>query len=264
MTAQGLETAAAALLREAGELLRDRERAAEVRAKGRTDFVTAVDTRVQAFLRDALAELDPGVQFMAEEKDNAAIDPARPVWILDPVDGTTNFIHDFQHSVISLACSERGRITSGIVYDPYRRECFEAQEGQGALLNKKPIVVSGAAELSQCLIAMGTSPGHRERADESFRKMRAVYDRCQDIRRVGSAALELCYVACGRLDGFFEERLKLWDYGAAGLILREAGGWIQADERQVAAGTPGIREELLGLVGDETDKKLYSSDREGM
>ena len=182
----------------------------------------------------------------------------------DPVDGTTNFIHDFQHSVVSLACSERGRITSGIVYDPYRRECFEAQEGWGAFLNKRPVSVSKAAELSQCLIAVGTSPGHRERADESFRKMRAVYDRCQDIRRVGSAALELCYVACGRLDGFFEERLKLWDYGAAGLILREAGGWIQADERQVAAGTPGIREELLGLVGDETDKKLYSSDREGM
>ena len=124
--------------------------------------------------------------------------------------------------------------------------------------------MSKAAELSQCLIAVGTSPGHRERTDESFRKMRAVYDRCQDIRRVGSAALELCYVACGRLDGFFEERLKLWDYGAAGLILREAGGWIQADERQVAAGTPGIREELLGLVGDETDRKLYSGDREGM
>ena len=94
--------------------------------------------------------------------------------------------------------------------------------------------------------------------------MASTYDRCQDIRRVGSAALELCYVACGRLDGFFEERLKLWDYGAAGLILREAGGWIQADERQVAAGTPGIRDEFLGLVGDETDKKLYNGDREGM
>lgn len=248
----------------AGRELTGRRGADHIKEKGHTDYVTEVDVRVQQFIFRELSKIDPGAQFLGEEKDNSGVDMNGRVWILDPVDGTTNFIHDFQHSVVSLACSERGRITSGIVYDPYRRECFEAQEGRGAFLNKKPVSVSKAAELSQCLIAVGTSPGHRERAEESFRKMRAVYDQCQDIRRVGSAALELCYVACGRLDGFFEERLKLWDYGAAGLILREAGGWIQADERQVAAGTPGIREELLGLVGDETDRKLYSGDREGM
>ena len=159
MTAQGLETAAAALLREAGELLRDRERAAEVHAKGRTDFVTAVDTRVQAFLRDALAELDPGVQFMAEEKDNAAIDPARPVWILDPVDGTTNLIHGFGHSAISLALAAEGRPLLGLVYDPFAGEMFTARRGVGAFCNGRPIHASTAVHLADSLCSVGTNPG---------------------------------------------------------------------------------------------------------
>ena len=207
MTAQGLETAAAALLREAGELLRDRERAAEVHAKGRTDFVTAVDTRVQAFLRDALAELDPGVQFMAEEKDNAAIDPARPVWILDPVDGTTNLIHGFGHSAISLALAAEGRPLLGLVYDPFAGEMFTARRGVGAFCNGRPIHASTAVHLADSLCSVGTNPGRRDQADAAFARMRRVYDRCHDIRRVGAASVELCYIACGRLDAYMEQGL---------------------------------------------------------
>ena len=230
MTAQGLETAAAALLREAGELLRDRERAAEVRAKGRTDFVTAVDTRVQAFLRDALAELDPGVQFMAEEKDNAAIDPARPVWILDPVDGTTNLIHRFRHSAVSLALTKAGQILFGVVYNPYSGECFTARQGRGAFCNGIPIRVSGTERLGDSLISVGTVPGCRELADTAFRQMRELYDRCQDVRRTGCASLDLCWVACGRLDSYVELMLQPWDYAAGLLLVEEAGGRVTAPD----------------------------------
>ena len=258
MTAQGLETAAAALLREAGELLRDRERAAEVHAKGRTDFVTAVDTRVQAFLRDALAELDPGVQFMAEEKDNAAIDPARPVWILDPVDGTTNLIHGFGHSAISLALAAEGRPLLGLVYDPFAGEMFTARRGAGAFCNGRPIHVSGAARLADSLCSVGTNPGRREEAGAAFSRARRVYDRCPDIRRIGAASIELCYTACGRLDAYLEHGLKPWDYAAGWLILEEAGGFLTAWDGThpslyaascaILATNGHIHEELLALV----------------
>ena len=126
----------------AGRELTGRRGADHIKEKGHTDYVTEVDVRVQQFIFRELSKIDPGAQFLGEEKDNSGVDTNGRVWILDPVDGTTNFIHDFQHSVVSLACSERGRITSGIVYDPYRRECFEAQEGRGAFLNKKPVSVS--------------------------------------------------------------------------------------------------------------------------
>ena len=258
MTAQGLETAAAALLREAGELLRDRERAAEVHAKGRTDFVTAVDTRVQAFLRDALAELDPGVQFMAEEKDNAAIDPARPVWILDPVDGTTNLIHGFGHSAISLALAAEGRPLLGLVYDPFAGEMFTARRGVGAFCNGRPIHASTAVHLADSLCSVGTNPGRRDQADAAFARMRRVYDRCHDIRRVGAASVELCCVACGRLDAYMEHGLKPWDYAAGWLILEEAGGYmtdftgaapsLTAPGCDILATNGNIHPELLQLI----------------
>ena len=258
MTAQGLETAAAALLREAGELLRDRERAAEVHAKGRTDFVTAVDTGVQAFLRDALAELDPGVQFMAEEKDNAAIDPARPVWVLDPVDGTTNLIHGFRHSAISLALAEGGRVCLGLVFDPFAGELFAARRGGGAFCNGRPIHASGAACLADSLCSVGTNPGRREEAGATFARARRIYDRCHDIRRIGAASIELCYTACGRLDAYMEHGLKPWDYAAGWLILEEAGGrlttWdgktpsLAAASCAILATNGRIHEELLALV----------------
>ena len=136
------------IVREAGARLEDRSLAAQVRAKGPTDFVTAVDTEVQEQIRARLQALDGTIQFMAEEKDNAAIDPARPVWVLDPVDGTTNLIHGFRHSAIALALAEGGRVCLGLVFDPFAGELFAARRGGGAFCNGRPIHASGTVHLA--------------------------------------------------------------------------------------------------------------------
>ena len=211
---------------EAGELLTDPAAVRSIRAKSETDYVTNVDLAVQEFLREHLAALAPDVQFMAEEQDNSALDLTRPCWILDPVDGTTNLIHQFQHSAISLALAEGGQIVFGVVYNPYMEECFTARRGGGAFRNGVSIQVSAVSRLADSLLSAGTVPGRRELADDAFRQMRALYDRCQDVRRTGCASLDLCWVACGRLDGYVELSLQPWDYAAGMRIAAEAGGKV--------------------------------------
>ena len=246
------------IVREAGARLEDRSLAAQVRAKGPTDFVTAVDTEVQEQIRARLQALDGTIQFMAEEKDNAAIDPARPVWVLDPVDGTTNLIHGFGHSAISLALAAEGRPLLGLVYDPFAGEMFTARRGVGAFCNGRPIHASTAVHLADSLCSVGTNPGRRDQADAAFARMRRVYDRCHDIRRVGAASVELCCVACGRLDAYMEHSLKPWDYAAGWLILEEAGGCLTdftggapsltAPGCDILATNGNIHPELLQLI----------------
>ena len=184
-------------VREAGACLTDPAAVHSIRAKGETDYVTNVDLAVQELLRERLAALAPDVQFMGEEQDNTGLDWSRPCWILDPVDGTTNLIHNFRHSAVSLALSEAGQIIFGVVYNPYSGECFT---------------------------------GRRELADTAFRQMRALYDTCQDVRRTGCASLDLCWVACGRLDGYVELSLQPWDYAAGMRIAAEAGGKVTAPD----------------------------------
>ena len=215
---------------EAGKLLTDPTAVQSIRSKGETDYVTNVDVAVQAFLRKRLAALAPDVQFMGEEQDNTGLDWSRPCWILDPVDGTTNLIHSFRHSAVSLALSEAGQILFGVVYNPYSGECFTARRGQGAFCNGSPIRVSGADRLEDSLLCAGTVPGRRELADKAFCQMRNLYNVCQDIRRTGCASLDLCWVACGRLDGYVELFLQPWDYAAGLLIVNEAGGRITAPD----------------------------------
>ena len=215
---------------EAGELLTDPAAVQSIRSKGETDYVTNVDVAVQAFLRKRLAALAPDVQFMGEEQDNTGLDRSRPCWILDPVDGTTNLIHQFQHSAISLALAEGGQVVFGVVYNPYTEECFAACRGGGALRNGVPIHVSDVSRLEDSLLSTGTVPGRRELADAAFRQMRALYDRCQDVRRTGCASLDLCWVACGRLDGYVELSLQPWDYAAGMRIAAEAGGKVTAPD----------------------------------
>ena len=212
------------LVHETRPLITETENAKNITVKGYADFVTKVDTSVQDFLRKKLFDLAPQVQFMGEEEGHSDLDPARPFWILDPVDGTTNFIHNYGHSAISLALAEDGQVVFGVVYNPYRQECFTAVRGQGAQCNGRPIQVSTAPHLSDSLVAVGTVPGHRELGQQAFAQMWAVYNACQDIRRSGSASLDLCDVACGRVDGYLELYLQPWDYAAGSLILAEAGG----------------------------------------
>ena len=210
---------------EAGEQLIEREGVHKISEKGQTDYVTAVDIRVQKTIFQKLSQIDPDMQFLGEEKDNQEIDPEGKVWILDPVDGT------FSH------------------------EMFGARKGKGAYLNKERIFVSKAEKLSQSLISIGTAPGYREEADRAISRMSRVYDKCQDVRRIGSAALELAYVACGRLEGFYEGHLKIWDYAAGKLLVEEAGGIVLADKERVFASAPGIAEEFR-CIAEEEEKDI--------
>lgn len=227
---EDLARQAIAAVQHAGALLADPAAVRTITAKSRTDYVTNVDLAVQEMLRDQLLLLAPEVQFLGEEGAPASLDPSRPFWILDPVDGTTNLIHRFQHSAVSLALAEGGQVTFGVVYHPYSRECFTAQRGGGAFRNGRPIRTSRTASLADSLLSAGTVPGRRELADEAFRQMRALYDCCQDIRRTGCASLDLCWVACGRLEGYVELSLQPWDYAAGMLLVEEAGGRTTAPD----------------------------------
>ena len=242
---------------QAGELFGRHEMAEQIRQKGETDFVTQVDVTVQERLRSRLKELAPEVQFMGEEQDNSGVDLSGAVWILDPVDGTTNHIHNFRHSAVSLALAEAGRVTMALVYNPYAKELFTALAGRGAFCNGVPISVSGARRLADSLVDVGTNPGQRDKADRAFHWMRTLYDRCHDVRRMGAASLCLSYVAAGRLDAYVEDGLKPWDDAAGMLLVREAGGMAvtpEGKEPPLSAG--GGIAASNGLIGPEFLKVL--------
>ena len=222
-----LEEQAVQAVREAGALLADPAAVRSIRAKSKTDYVTNVDVAVQEFLRERLAALAPDVQFMGEEQDNRPLDWTRPCWILDPVDGTTNLIHRFRHSAVSLALAEGGQISS-VWYIILTAASASPPGGAGRLPQWGSIQVSGTDRLGDSLLSVGTVPGCRELADTAFRQMRDLYDACQDIRRTGCASLDLCWVACGRLEGYVELSLQPWDYAAGLLIVAEAGGQVTA------------------------------------
>ena len=214
------------LIRETKKIALDSGSAHDITVKGTADFVTRVDMGVQEFLRPRLRELYPDVQFMSEEKDNSGIDPRGRVWILDPIDGTTNLIHDYKMSAVSLGLAENGIPVMGVVYNPFTDELFCAKQGGGAFLNGERIRVSESESMESSLISVGTSPYYKELADENFEAIKRIFIKAEDVRRCGSAAMDLCYTACGRIDGYFERRLKPWDYAAGTVILREAGGCV--------------------------------------
>ena len=233
------------------EYFLDRQNSQKITEKGTADYVTEVDFTVQSVLCGRLSEAYPKVQFMGEEKDNSDIDTTKPFWILDPVDGTTNLIHDFRHSAVSLALCEGGKLVLGVIYQPYTDELFCAEVGSGAFLNGKPIHVSRARTMGDSLISIGTSPYRHELADENFDLFKRIFLDSQDIRRIGSAAIELAYVACGRSDAFFERNLKPWDYAAGVVLIREAGGRVTAfDGGEVALDRPCDIVAGNGVIGD--------------
>lgn len=203
--------------------IKNREMAAHVKEKGIADYVTQVDITVQNFLKEKLFILAPEIQFLGEETGLQDM-KADSFWILDPVDGTTNLMHDYQHSVVSLALCHQKQIVMGIVYDPFHEEVFSAIKGKGSFLNGVPIHVSNAENLCDTMVGIGTAK--RELADENFARFRRVFQQCQDVRRIGSAALELAYTACGRQGGYFEIYLNPWDYAAGMLLIQEAGGKV--------------------------------------
>ena len=214
------------VVREAAKLFSNREAANQIKIKGACDYVTAVDEAVQQLIRKELEKLYPHIQFMGEEDDNSTVDLNGLVWVLDPVDGTTNLIHDYQNSAISLALMEQKEVILGIVYNPFVNEMYYAEKGKGSFLNGEKISVSHARTMEESLISIGTSPYFKAEADDIFQAFINIYKDCQDIRRCGSAALDMAHVACGRIEAYLEKHLKIWDYAAGTLIVREAGGKV--------------------------------------
>lgn len=195
---------------------------AEIKS-GKRDVVTEYDRRVQELLKQRLTELIPGASFFCEENKIQDDLNAEHVFIIDPIDGTMNFVHGYNMSCISVAYASFGEILVGAVYNPYLNEMFTAIKGEGAYCNEKKLHVD-ESPLSQCVCCVGTAPYHPDMTDCTFEMMRKVYLSSLDIRRSGSAALDLCSVAAGRMGLYFEEALCLWDYAAGGLCVVEAGG----------------------------------------
>lgn len=246
-----------AIIKETAVLFSNDTAVTHITEKGIADYVTEVDTTVQTLLYKKLSALYSDIQFMGEEKDNSDIDFSRPVWILDPVDGTTNLIHRYPASCISLGLVADREPYAGIIYNPYYDELFFALKGEGAFLNGTSIHVSSAATLSDCIVAIGTMPYRKDLADTTFRQIKNVFLRAQDIRRIGSAALDLCYLACGRHDAYFEPFLKPWDFAAGMIILTEAGGCFTDYEgnpvfpdktAKILASNGRVHQEMITLI----------------
>lgn len=195
-----------------------------VTVKGAADYVTNVDFAVQEYLKKELKKRYPEISLIAEEKENKDLKKEGTYWILDPIDGTTNLIYDYGMSAVALALYEKGEITFGAVYNPFHEEMFYGAKEEGAFLNGKRIRVSPLKDLKDAVIAFGSCPYEKDRAETLFPLFYKIFMHCADFRRTGSAELDLCYVACGRSHGFLEQSLKPWDYAAGSLILSEAGG----------------------------------------
>ncbi len=208
--------------REAAELmLHARSILAETKT-GKRDVVTEYDRRVQELLMRRLKEALPEAAFFCEENMQRDELAAETLFIIDPIDGTMNFVHGFHHSCISVAYMSRGTVLAGAVYNPYLDEMFTAERGGGAFLNGKAIHVTDTP-LADSLICCGTSPYSPERADQSFDLMKKAFLAGLDLRREGAAALDLCTVAAGRAGAYFELQVSLWDFAAGVLIAEEAG-----------------------------------------
>lgn len=190
------------------------------------NLVTDTDIELQGRILDELGKKYPEARFIAEEMDNSEEDLfAELVFIVDPLDGTINFVRSIQYSCISIACFSFGKPVAGVVYNPYANELFSALKGGGAYLNDDAIQVSDL-DIAETVVLYGTSPYDPETIDNTFEILKRVFQKCLDLRRFGAAALDICNVACGRAGLYFEERLSLWDYAAAMLIVSEAGGEI--------------------------------------
>lgn len=208
--------------REAAELmLHARSILAETKT-GKRDVVTEYDRRVQELLMRRLKEALPEAAFFCEENMQRDELAAETLFVIDPIDGTMNFVHGFHHSCISVAYMSRGTVLAGAVYNPYLDEMFTAERGGGAFLNGKAIHVTDTP-LAESLICCGTSPYSPERADQSFDLMKKAFLAGLDLRREGAAALDLCTVAAGRAGAYFELQVSLWDFAAGVLIAEEAG-----------------------------------------
>lgn len=228
----------------------------KVVAKQQSDFVTEVDRAAEAAIIETLREAYPNHGILAEESGVAAGRDEEYQWIIDPLDGTTNFIHGFPQYAISIALAHRGQVTQAVVFDPNRNELFTASKGAGAFLNDRRIRVSKRTKLQEALVGTGFPYRSFDHVDAYLAIFRELTQSCAGIRRPGAAALDLAWVGCGRLDGFWEFGLSPWDMAAGTLIISEAGGLVTdlagepayLDSGNVIAGNPKVFVQLLQLV----------------
>lgn len=240
------------ILKNVGSVTRE-----DVRAKQTADFVTRVDKESEALIINLIKKDFPDHHICAEEsvKDEDTKDYR---WIIDPLDGTTNFIHGYPAFAVSIALEFKGEVILGVVFDPLRNELFTAEKGRGAFLNGREIKVSTNSDLRNCLIATGFPFRKKEYIDRYLNLFKNIFNKVSDIRRAGSAALDLVHLACGRCDGFFEIGLSPWDVAAGSIIIDEAGGIITdfgggSDylcTGNIVAATASIHDEILGEVKD--------------
>jgi len=251
-----IKKAAIGAAKEAGRILLDgMTQKLTITYKGELDLVTQMDTLSEQSIVTNIKTHFPDHQILAEEGNNHESDsPYR--WVIDPLDGTTNYAHRFPCFCVSIAVEYEGSIAMGVIYDPIRKELFFAEKGKGATLNRQPLSVSSRPILKESLLVTGFAYNLRDNPNNNLNHFSRLLMKAQGIRRLGSAALDLCYVAAGRLDGFWELNLKPWDTAAGFLILTEAGGSVtnfagepfSIDQREILATNGKIHQEMVDVL----------------
>lgn len=244
------EKASRALLRDFNEVEH-----LQVSRKGPSDFVTAADKRSEKILFEELQKARPDWSFMMEESGEVKGNDPDHVWIIDPLDGTHNFMHGIPHWAISIGLERKGEIVAGLVYDCAKDELFTAEKGGGAFLRNRRLRVSGRRDLESSMVNFGQPFGTKEERERFFREQIAVNEVAM-VRRYAAAALDLAYVGAGRIDGYWERNLKPWDAAAGYLIAKEAGGTVTSIENDdnpvysgsLVAGNPQVHSEIRKIV----------------
>ncbi|MEQ8354702.1 MAG: inositol monophosphatase family protein [Kiloniellaceae bacterium] len=234
---KAVDKAARGLKRDFGEIEN-----LQVSRKGPADFVSAADLKAEKVLKEELQRARPGYGFLMEESaEIAESDGSGRRWIIDPLDGTSNFLHGLPHFAISLALEEHGEIIAGLVYDPIKNDRFHAEKGQGAYLNDRRIRVSARQRMTECLIATGAPFAGKGDRPQFLGEIDGVMAETAGIRRWGAAALDLAYVAAGRFDGFWERGLSPWDIAAGLILVRESGGYVsEMNGKAISLASPSI------------------------
>ncbi|MDR1856468.1 MAG: inositol monophosphatase [Desulfovibrio sp.] len=224
---EGLLRGCVGIVSEAGNIIREAwNRPRNIRFKGATDLVTETDVAVESFLVERLGRLLPGSEFLAEEGHAGAAPTGSNCWIIDPVDGTTNFVHHIPQVGISVGLWRGGEVVLGVIGVPMLDECYWARKGGGAFLSGKPVAVSSEDRLVGALVGTGFPCDSDGQIGALTGRMGRVLPATQGVRRIGAASVDLAYVACGRLDAFYEAGLKPWDMAAGCLLVEEAGGRV--------------------------------------
>lgn len=215
------ERAARSLLRDFNEVEN-----LQVSTKGPGDFVSAADRRAEEIIFEELKKARPDYSFLMEESGAVTVEGSEYRWIIDPLDGTTNFLHGIPHWAISIGLEYKGEIIAGLIHDPVKDEIFHAEKNTGAFMRRRRLRVSGRSDLILATIATGAPRRSKEKKELFFREFRAVQSVAPGLRRFGAAALDLAYVAAGRYEAFWERDLQPWDIAAGHIIVKEAGGFV--------------------------------------